>query len=149
MQGPVQSSPNVSWCVNCVILLLCVLSGFSSDPPPPHPQCFILFLTPAADVCVSSLPSVFLPSHCVCVCCAEGVCDSGPAKSDVRDAQGGVVPHLPAPPAPAVGSRRPRLLLPPLSSRLLPLSLCGGVCCPFLPSFLSSSPSFPAAFWFT
>lgn len=93
--------------------------------------------------CVSSLLSFSSPLLCVCVCClCEGVCDSGTVKSDVWDAKGGIVPYLSASPAPAVWSRRPRLLLPPLSSWLLPLSLCGGLCChpsfpPFLPAFLS------------
>lgn len=85
------------------------------------------------------------PPVCVCVCVrclCEGVCDSRPVKSDVWDAKGGVVPYLPAPSAPAVWSCRPRLLLPPLSSWLLSLSLCGGLCC--RPSFFPSFPPLPS-----
>lgn len=71
-----------------------------------------------------------------CVC--EGLCDSGPVKSDVWDGKIGVVPYLPTSPAPAARSSRPHLLLPPLSSCLLPPSLIRGVCC------LSSSCGFVA-----
>lgn len=106
--------------------------------PPLLHDCEVLDMFPTAarlaDVSLSTPVSFPLPSSpplCVCVCCVwKGVCDSGPVKSDVWDAKGGVVPYLPASPVPAVRSSGPRLLLLLLSSWLLPLSLCGGVCCP-------------------
>lgn len=72
----------------------------------------------------------FLFSPHVCVARGTGVCDSGPVKSDLWDAKGGIVPYVSAPPAAAVRSRRSRLLLPPFSSWLRPVSRCGGVCRP-------------------
>lgn len=102
----------------------------------------LLLLPPVLLLCVFTAVFLFSPSVCVC-CLCEGVCNSGTVKSDVWDAEGGIVPYLSASPAPAVWSRRPRLLLPPLSSRLLPLSLCGGLCCrPSFPPFLP--PAFPS-----
>lgn len=83
----------------------------------------LLLLTSVLTAVCLSPPLSLLP---LCVWCLwEGVCDSGPVKSDVWDAKGGVIPYFPASSAPAVWSRRPRLLLPPLSSRLLAVSLCG------------------------
>jgi len=92
---------------------------------------------PSLPVCPSTYLPTCLPT-CLPACLSEGVCDSEPVESDVWDAEGGVFPDVPAPPAPAVRSRRPRLLLPLLPQWLLPLSLCGGVCflLSFLPSFL-------------
>lgn len=119
-----------------------------SAPPAPFtplwsrkfPECFSLF-----SPCLSSLSSSPLSCFiCMCfnMCVGEGVCDSGTVKSDVWDAKGGVVPYVTSSPAPAARSSRPRLLLPPLSSWLLPLSLCGGVCClPRFPFFLTFLPS--------
>lgn len=106
------------------------------DPPPLTQKVLICFPSAA---CLADVYVFTVSFSCLRVCFLwEGVCDSGPAKSDVWDAKGGVVPYFSASPAPAVWSSRPRLFLPPLSSRLLPLSFCGGVC--FLPSF---PPSFP------
>lgn len=126
----------------CFTLLPCVLPSQRHDAGG-HRVFLLLLLPPVLLLCVFTAVFLFSPSVCVCVCClCEGVCDSGTVKSDVWDAKGGIVPYLSASPAPAVWSRRPRLLLPPLSSWLFPLSLCGGLCChpsfpPFLPAFLS------------
>lgn len=86
----------------------------------------LLHLLPVA-LALLTVSSLLLCLFFSCVC--EGLCDSGPVKSDVWDAKGGVVPYLPTSPAPAARSSRPHLLLPPLSSCLLPPSLIRGVCC--------------------
>lgn len=90
-------------------------------------QMFVLRCFPSsprpADLSLSAPPHPVLPY--------EGVCDSGPVKSHLWDAQGGVLPYLPAPPAPAARSGGPRLLSP----RLLPLSVCGGLSSPPIFSF--------------
>lgn len=113
----------------------CVVSALL----PSHLHILNVFPPAASLLLLTCLHSAFSP--CVCVCClGEGLCDSGPVTSDVWVAKGGVIPYFSAPPAPSVRRRRPRLLLPPLSPRLLPLSLCRGLFC--LTSFhLSSLPS--------
>lgn len=56
----------------------------------------------------------------------SGVCDCRPIKPDLWDAEGGVFPYLTNPITSDFSSRL-RLLLPPLPSWLLPLSLLWGV----------------------
>ena len=74
----------------------------------------------------------------------KGVRDCGPVNSVLWDAEGRVLPYLSSP-APPVRSWRPRLLLPLLSSRLLPLSLCWGVSGLSLCFFSPTSP--PPLVW--